>query len=365
MSSKQQVLLSLLFGLLLGLTLSTIIFYPNKISGAIFSERIKKNINENIRLRDTSHLTLYNESLANELYNKVRILCWVVTIPENHKTKAIHVKNTWGKRCNKLLFISSQDDLELETIPLAVSEGRSTLWDKTRTALQYIYKYHSHEADWFLKADDDSYFLIENLRYVLAQYSPKTSLYLGHRFASKFVDMGYMAGGGYILSKKILKKFVTKIMHDKNACKIENYGAEDLELGSCLKNFTIYADTRDSMQQQRFFPVGVYEHFKERDENSSFWYNDMMYYDATFGGLNCCSDTFVNAHYVFPKGLYLMDYLIYNVHPFGLQKNLTEKIPRKFTFAELVQRSDVESNATDFEPHTIYRNLDESEKFKR
>lgn len=35
---------------------------------------------------------------------------------------------------------------------------------------------------------------MENLRYVLHQYRPETSLYLGHRYASKNAVDGYMAG---------------------------------------------------------------------------------------------------------------------------------------------------------------------------
>jgi len=48
------------------------------------------------------------DTVAKKLYNEVRVLCWVMTQPSNHKKKAVHVKNTWGSRCNKLLFMSSE-----------------------------------------------------------------------------------------------------------------------------------------------------------------------------------------------------------------------------------------------------------------
>lgn len=49
------------------------------------------------------------DEVARELKEKVRVLCWVMTGPSNHKTKAIHVKRTWGKRCNVLVFMSSEE----------------------------------------------------------------------------------------------------------------------------------------------------------------------------------------------------------------------------------------------------------------
>ena len=47
-------------------------------------------------------------TLADELAKKVRVACWIMTMPENHNTKAKTVKATWGKRCNVLVFISSE-----------------------------------------------------------------------------------------------------------------------------------------------------------------------------------------------------------------------------------------------------------------
>lgn len=97
-----------------------------------------------------------NSTIANQLFNEVRVLCWVMTNPDNHHSKARHVKRTWGSRCNKVIFMSSAEDRELGTVPLPVSEGRNNLWAKTKEAFKYVYKHHFHEFDWFMKADDDT-----------------------------------------------------------------------------------------------------------------------------------------------------------------------------------------------------------------
>ena len=141
-----------MIGIFLGISLSLIVFYPEKITLMV---KLRTRATK-VSFKRASEGNLYNTSLANHL-TEIRILCWVLTNPKNHKTKAIHVKNTWGRRCSKLLFMSTERDSEIdEIIALPVLEGRATLWDKTRSALHYIYNHHFHEADYFLKCDDDS-----------------------------------------------------------------------------------------------------------------------------------------------------------------------------------------------------------------
>lgn len=97
-----------------------------------------------------------NSSLSQQLQREVRVLCWIMTNPTNHKQKAVHVKRTWGSRCNKLVFMSTVADPLINSVALPVSEGRNNLWAKTKEAFKYIYENHLDEADWFMKADDDT-----------------------------------------------------------------------------------------------------------------------------------------------------------------------------------------------------------------
>ncbi|CAG9812858.1 unnamed protein product [Phaedon cochleariae] len=156
---------------------------------------------------DTFH-KMTNSLVADDLFKKVRVLCWVMTGPENHEKKAKHVKATWGKRCNTLLFMSSKADESLPVVTLPVEEGRNNLWGKTKHAFEYIYNNHFDDADWFMKADDDTYVILENLRYMLYPVDNQIPIYYGLRF-KPFTKQGYMSGGaGYVLSKEALRRFI-------------------------------------------------------------------------------------------------------------------------------------------------------------
>ena len=189
-----------------------------------------------------------------DLYDEVKILCWVLTYPFNHLTKAIAVKDTWGKRCNKLVFITTLLDDNLDVLLVNVTEDRIFLWDKTKQGLQQIYENYGNEYDWFLKADDDTWIFMENLRHFLYAYSPEMPIYFGCKLKT-YVDQGYMSGSGYVLSREALRRFNEEALTDGNKCYNGTRGNEDVEIGKCLESVGVLAgDSRDDLNRWRFLP---------------------------------------------------------------------------------------------------------------
>lgn len=190
-----------------------------------------------------------------DLHDEVRILCWVLTYEFNHQTKAQAVRDTWGKRCNKLVFISTTLSENLNILLVNVTEDRKYLWGKSKQGLQQVYENYGNDFDWFLKADDDTWIFMENLRHFLYAYSPETPIYFGCKL-KPFVSQGYMSGGaGYVLSREAVRRFNEVALKDGYKCWNGTEGNEDVEIGKCLANVGVLAgDSRDDLQQARFLP---------------------------------------------------------------------------------------------------------------
>ncbi|KAH8400591.1 hypothetical protein KR222_007554 [Zaprionus bogoriensis] len=278
------------------------------------------------------------EPLALQLEREVRVLCFVLTTPKYHKSRAVHIQRTWGRRCNKIYFMTSEPDDELETIVQKTPDKYEVLWGKTKEAFSYLYEHKRHEADWFMKADDDTYVFVENLRHMLYPYSPNMPIFFGFNYKLFNVEQknaSYMSGGsGYVLSREALRMFVHGL-NDSSKCRQQDDSAEDVEAGLCLYNVGVPAgDSRDSRLRNRFFPLAPFSLLLSHYNGMDFWLFKYTYYNLR-ACRDCLSDYPVAFHYIAPDELYVFDYFSYRHNLYG-RRPLLEHLPAKIAPGELI-----------------------------
>lgn len=132
-----------------------------------------------------------------------------------------------------------------------------------------------------------------------------------------------------MLSREAVRLFVEQGLRDPAICRSDPGGHEDVGMGKCLENLNVKAgDSRDSQGRNRFFPFDPETHLvPDRMPN---WYWDYTYCPVK-PGRDCCSDMAVSFHYVNPNQMYVLDYLIYNVHPFGITTSMDQGLDGEFT----------------------------------
>ncbi|KAI0236186.1 Glycoprotein-N-acetylgalactosamine 3-beta-galactosyltransferase 1 [Lamellibrachia satsuma] len=247
---------------------------------------------------------------AEKLLRNIRVLCWVMTSPATRRSKEAVVLRMWTKRCNKMIFMSEAPDPHF-TGPLAVLDVQP-MRGKTMTAFDYIYEHHVDDADWFLNADDGTYVVVENLRYLLAPYDSSRSVYFGDRRTAS--GRHYFSGGtSYVLSKKALQTFGKR---RTGACVKNN---KDLSMADCLSLLGVRAgDSRDELGRDRF-------HYRPpvNRANGKFqqWFMPSNHHGGS-EGITSMSDYSVSFHNIPLRRMYEIEFLVYHLRPYGIRPGL-------------------------------------------
>ena len=160
-------------------------------------------------VEESSELTAASTS-GSQFPRMHKILCWVLTTPANLHLRSIYIKQTWAKRCDKTLFMSTKANATFPAIGLNISdriaESKHIDSTKTKTAWLYVHKNYIDDYDYFVRTDDDTFLIVENLRKLLAWRDPEAAEFYGRIFKTQNRGIIYAAGGAsLVLSRKSLR----------------------------------------------------------------------------------------------------------------------------------------------------------------
>ncbi|XP_052761568.1 glycoprotein-N-acetylgalactosamine 3-beta-galactosyltransferase 1-like [Mya arenaria] len=301
-----------------------------------------------------------DETEAQAIFDKVRIYCWILTTKSGLVSKAAGVNFTWAPRCNKHVFFASAsgdetilnqqqpppdapptspaptvnfnleagDRKEYQTANgdtftvIAIDdmmfidspEGYDNLTEKSREVLQYLYIQEMENFDWFLKADDDTYVIMENMRFLLHGLDPDKPAYMGFQLEPAWFDSPYMSGGaGYVFNRAGLKVLVEGGIQKKGMCQ-EKGSFEDLEVGRCAlrAGVPIYSSV-DRFERESFHPDHINDYIPGPPPQWLYFYAR----NKPKGGSECCSQLSVTFHRMQTRDMLVFDHLLYKTHVFG------------------------------------------------
>lgn len=312
-------------------TATTVLFFTGRSFMEL--EFLKANSLQVSSTFDFESTLNFNESQRNETY---KIICMILTTPSNWETKGRAVKNTWARRCHKAFYFYTKIEgcttqpicTEPDAIGLNVPDGRDHLTAKTVGALNYSYTKYGAEADYFLKADDDTYVITENLQRILLRFRSISHLYLGRLFTD-ILPKGYNSGGaGYVISKLAVKLLVENRTLHPSECQADG-GFEDVEIGRCLAKFGIYPqDEMDSTKKQIFHSENPFN-ILHVDKTGPGSYSYVNINGVEFGNKNAKRSHMLGSwtatiHYASPPEMYIYEFLLYQLKRGNIDKRTDE-----------------------------------------
>jgi len=208
-----------------------------------------------------------NETSSNDNNNKnVRLMCVVYTYSGKVKfTNAI--SETWGPRCDGILYASDHTSTETNHVEIPSFSVRgykyAGLFQRVRAIMAYVYDEFLDQYDYFHFCGDDVFLIVENLKEFLGskevlEWESKRDHYLFAGFwmnqdiSKDVIHKGrkkqrqgykpssnefYLGGGsGYTLSRKSLKAYAEGPLQTCNT--YEESPMEDIIFGHCIHEMT-------------------------------------------------------------------------------------------------------------------------------
>ena len=140
-----------------------------------------------------SDVLLYSKDILRQRQTP-RIFCMITTTPKYFLNRTKAVNDTWAPRCDRYFFVTESYESNAASalinfakqIPIApiknIIPGYDHLTQKSNLALLFAYTNYINDYDWFVKADDDTYLFVDNLKTFLSDKNSSEPVTYGYNF---------------------------------------------------------------------------------------------------------------------------------------------------------------------------------------
>ncbi|CAH1996631.1 unnamed protein product [Acanthoscelides obtectus] len=279
---------------------------------------------------------------ADVLFKEINVLCLII-VRNNKNVQA--AENTWARGCNNIHYVETVSTDKKKLPGMRTKEHSS--WILLCKVLLDIH----HKHDWVLVVNDNTFAIMENLKYYLAPLNPLDKYYLG--YAVKFWNTIYNSNeAGYILSKAAIKAF-QKAYSEKECLNHAYWNREDFYLGKYLAKLNITpSDAKDKEGLSIFHPYSWYHVF----------FPGGNYYKTSVFSVKCCSKHSITFKAVEGDKMYTYHYLLYKLQIFtqGTLGNLPYEsdVPDEHIWRTFLKERNIhDENITADQYYKVWTNL--------
>ena len=223
------------------------------------------------------------------------IFCIVLTSVNNLDSKSYVAYKSWVKKCDNYKFITLIPESIKNSSKYSMNDSKSLemkyddyfdilqpadlvhdVYDELSTKVFLTFRdvfqrYNNYE--WYLKADDDTFIFVDNLRDFLRDKNPESPVTFGYNF-NLYVQDGYHSGGaGYLLSHNALERLGNRLSKDSTFC--ENTGVEDIDINKCLRRLGVKPGRSiDEKGRERFHPLNIIDFYNGNFPSWLFTYSE-------------------------------------------------------------------------------------------
>ncbi|CAN7992654.1 unnamed protein product [Ixodes hexagonus] len=252
-------------------------------------------------------------SEAELLYRRVPVLC-LVQAKSRQQVRSVY--NNWGRHCNRLVFFGSIQDpyVPIHQVPLSVADAQVTC-----LVLRHALRKYGSEFTWVLLVDDETFAIVENLRFYVAPLNSSAIYYLGHPVQETSGSFYNSMTGGIVLSEGAVRSLLSTMGRrcdrlGKTSVAMDRYIGKLLHRSAGGGGALLPVDTRDPLSRGRFNPFSVEKMLVPGSISyfNSYWRTSLF---LSQEGGHCCSRRAVTFHGINPVEMFLFEYLTYRLQP--------------------------------------------------